>query len=74
MSLIHRLKSLKFQQTYPELVQECKPHIVSATAACEEVKKSKKLARILELILLFGKFLRTFLQNKTENPFSLKTT
>ena len=55
--LVPRLKSLKFQQTYPELVQECKPHIVSATAACEEVKKSKKFARILELILLFGKII-----------------
>ena len=58
--LVPRLKSLKFQQTYPELVQECKPHIVSATAACEEVKKSKKFARILELILLFGKFEESF--------------
>ena len=53
--LVPRLKSLVFQQRYPELVQDCKPHIVSATAACEEVKKSKKFAKILELILLIGK-------------------
>ena len=52
--LVPRLKSLVFQQRYPELVQDCKPHIVSATAACEEVKKSKKFAKILELILLIG--------------------
>ena len=54
--LVPRLKSLMFQQRYPELVQDCKPDIVSATAACEEVKKSKKFAKILELILLIGKF------------------
>ena len=54
--LVPRLKSLVFQQRYPELVQDCKPHIVSATAACEEVKKSKKFARILELILLIGNY------------------
>ena len=53
--LVPRLKSLMFAQRYPELVQDCKPHIVSATAACEEVKKSKKFAKILELILLIGK-------------------
>ena len=54
--LVPRLKSLMFQQRYPELVQDCKPDIVSATAACEEVKKSKKFAKILELILLIGNF------------------
>ena len=57
--LVPRLKSLVFQQRYPELVQDCKPHIVSATAACEEVKKSKKFARILELILLIGNLKNT---------------
>ena len=35
--LVPRLKSLKFQLHYPELVQDCKPDIVSATAACDEV-------------------------------------
>ena len=55
--LVPRLKSLMFQLRYPELVQDCKPHIVSATAACEEVKKSKKFAKVLELILLIGKSL-----------------
>lgn len=69
--LVPRLKSLKFQQTYPELVQECKPHIVSATAACEEVKKSKKFARILELILLFGNIMNTGSKNAQSVGFDI---
>ena len=35
--LVPRLKSLKFQLHYPELVQDCKPDIVAATEACQEV-------------------------------------
>ena len=53
--LVPRLKSLLFQQRYPELVQDCKPHIVSSTAACKEVKESKKFTKILEFVLLIGK-------------------
>ena len=34
--LVPRLKSLKFQLHYPELVQDCKPDIVAATEACQE--------------------------------------
>ena len=37
--LVPRLKSLKFQLHYPELVQDCKPDIVAATEACQEVIK-----------------------------------
>ena len=33
--LVPRLKSLMFKQRYSQLVQDCKPHIVAATAACE---------------------------------------
>ena len=36
--LVPRLKSLKFQLHYPELVQDCKPDIVAATEACQEVR------------------------------------
>ena len=57
--LVPRLKSLMFKQKYSQLVQDCKPHIVAATAACEEVRKSKKFAKILELILLIGNIMNT---------------
>jgi len=48
---------------YEELVQDVKPDIVAATAACEEVKDSKKFARILELILLLGNYMNSGSRN-----------
>lgn len=48
---------------YEELVQDVKPDIVAATAACEEVKNSKKFARILELILLLGNYMNSGSKN-----------
>ena len=69
--LVPRLKSLMFQQRYPELVQDCKPHIVAATAACEEVKKSKKFAKILEIILLMGNIMNTGSKNAQSVGFDI---
>jgi hypothetical protein len=37
--------------------------IVAATAACEEVKSSKKFAQILELILLVGNYMNSGSKN-----------
>lgn len=48
---------------YEELVQDIKPDIVASTAACEEVKSSKKFARILELILLLGNYMNSGSKN-----------
>jgi diaphanous 2 len=36
---------------------------VAATAACEEVKSSKKFAQILELILLVGNYMNSGSKN-----------
>ena len=36
---------------------------MAATAACEEVKSSKKFAQILELILLVGNYMNTGSKN-----------
>ena len=69
--LVPRLKSLMFQQRYPELVQDCKPHIVAATAACEEVKRSKKFAKLLELILLIGNIMNTGSKNAQSVGFDI---
>ena len=69
--LVPRLKSLMFQQRYYQLVQDCKPHIVSATAACEEVRKSKKFAKILELILLIGNIMNTGSKNAQSLGFDI---
>ena len=48
-----------FKLRFPELVSDCKPFIVSVTAASEEIRKSGKFARILELILLIGNIMNT---------------
>ncbi|KAJ8978866.1 hypothetical protein NQ317_009010 [Molorchus minor] len=61
--LLPRLKSLSFKHHYVEMVQDSKPDIVAATAACEEVKRSKKFARILELILLMGNYMNSGSKN-----------
>lgn len=61
--LMPRLRSLSFMLRYEELIQDVKPDIVAATAACEEVKSSKKFARILELILLLGNYMNSGSRN-----------
>lgn len=61
--LLPRLRSLSFMLRYEELVQDIKPDIVAATTACEEVKSSKKFARILELILLLGNYMNSGSRN-----------
>ncbi|XP_018329945.1 protein diaphanous isoform X2 [Agrilus planipennis] len=61
--LLPRLKSLSFKEHFTEMVNDCKPDIVAGTAACEEVKKSKKFAKILELILLLGNYMNSASKN-----------
>ncbi|XP_056641001.1 protein diaphanous isoform X2 [Diorhabda sublineata] len=69
--LLPRLKSLSFKHHYVEMVQDTKPDIVSATAACDEVKKSKKFARILELILLIGNYMNSGSKNAQAFGFEM---
>ncbi|XP_053672897.1 protein diaphanous isoform X2 [Anopheles nili] len=54
-----RLQSLSFKIDLPDMMQDCKPDIVAGTAACEEVKTSKKFAKVLELILLLGNYMNS---------------
>ena len=58
-----RLKSTCFKIKFNELIQDIKPDIVTATAACEEVKKSKRFATILKLILLVGNYMNSGSRN-----------
>lgn len=37
--------------------------IVAGTSACEEVRKSKKFAKVLELILLMGNYMNSGTRN-----------
>lgn len=61
--LLPRLKSLSFKQHYSEMVNDIKPDIVAGIAACEEVRESKKFAKLLELILLLGNYMNTGSRN-----------
>lgn len=61
--LVPRLHSINFQLCVSDMVQDVKPDIVAGTAACEEVKTSKKFAKILELILLFGNYMNSGSKN-----------
>ncbi|XP_073989603.1 diaphanous related formin 1 isoform X2 [Rhodnius prolixus] len=69
--LLPRLKSMKFKQHHPEMVQDIKPDIVACTSACEEVQKSKKLAKILELILLMGNYMNSGSRNGQAFAFEI---
>lgn len=60
-----------FKLRYPELVQDCKPHIVAGTAACDEVRKSKKFEKLLALILLFGNIMNTGSRNAQSVGFDI---
>ena len=69
--LVPRLKSLKFQLHYPELVQDCKPDIVAGTEACQEVRRSRKFGKVLELILLMGNIMNTGSKNEQSVGFDI---
>lgn len=45
--------------------------IVAANAACEEVMKSKKFAKILELILLMGNYMNSGSRNEAAFGFEI---
>lgn len=61
--LLPRLKSLLFKAQFDDLVADIKPGVVATTAACEEVKQSKKFARLLELILMVGNYMNSGSRN-----------
>ncbi|KAG4070818.1 hypothetical protein HA402_011044 [Bradysia odoriphaga] len=66
-----RLHSLHFKLSLPDMIQDVKPDIVAGTAACEEVKNSKKFSKVLELILLFGNYLNTGSKNGEAYGFEI---
>lgn len=51
-----RLNSIAFKLRFQEMVGDIKPMVVGATAACEEIKTSRKFAKVLEFVLLCGEF------------------
>ena len=45
--------------------------IVAATAACEEIRDSKKFAKLLELVLLVGNYLNSGTKNAQAVGFEI---
>lgn len=66
-----RLHSLNFKLCMADMVQDVKPDIVAGTAACEEVKGSKKFAKILELVLLVGNYMNSGSKNGSAFGFEI---
>ncbi|XP_043642135.1 protein diaphanous isoform X1 [Drosophila teissieri] len=66
-----RLHNLNFKLTYADMVQDIKPDIVAGTAACEEVRNSKKFSQILELILLLGNYMNSGSKNEAAFGFEI---
>ncbi|KAM4039961.1 protein diaphanous homolog 1 [Anomaloglossus baeobatrachus] len=58
-----RLNAIQFKLLFNEQIDNIKPDIVSVTAACEEVKKSKSFATLLEITLLVGNFMNAGSRN-----------
>lgn len=66
-----RLHNLNFKLTFTDMVQDIKPDIVAGTAACEEVRNSKKFSKILELILLMGNYMNSGSKNELAYGFEI---
>lgn len=58
-----RLNAILFKLMFNEHVENIKPDIVSVTAACEEVRKSKNFSTLLEITLLVGNFMNAGSRN-----------
>ena len=54
-----RLKAISFKIKFNELVQDIRPHLESATAACEEIRQAASFAKVLQLILLMGNYMNS---------------
>ncbi|KAK7103370.1 disheveled-associated activator of morphogenesis 1-like [Littorina saxatilis] len=52
-----RLKALYFKKKFQERRQDCKQKIEGVHEACKEVFKSRKLKRVLELVLACGNYM-----------------
>lgn len=69
--LIPRLKSILFKMRFQERVDEIKPDIVAVTEALKELRQSKHLVRVIELVLLIGNYLNAGSRNAQSLGFHL---
>nr|QAT94453.1 diaphonous [Bradybaena similaris] len=69
--LVPRLSSILFKMRFPELVSDIKPDVVSATEALEEIKNSRRFAKLLELLLVMGNYLNAGSRNAQSVGFDV---
>nr|ALX18034.1 diaphanous-related formin [Lymnaea stagnalis]ALX18035.1 diaphanous-related formin [Lymnaea stagnalis] len=69
--LVPRLNAILFKMRFSELVSDIKPDLVSATEACDEIKNSRRFAKLLELLLLMGNYLNSGSRNAQSIGFDI---
>ncbi|KAH9380656.1 hypothetical protein HPB48_015874 [Haemaphysalis longicornis] len=52
-----RLRTLYYKKKFQERVSDCKPKIVAVLEASKEVQRSKRLKKLLEVVLAFGNYM-----------------
>nr|XP_015863071.1 protein diaphanous homolog 1 isoform X3 [Peromyscus maniculatus bairdii] len=66
-----RLNAILFKLQFSEQVENIKPEIVSVTAACEELRKSKSFSSLLEITLLVGNYMNAGSRNAGAFGFNI---
>ncbi|XP_037531130.1 protein diaphanous homolog 2 [Nematolebias whitei] len=66
-----RLNGILFKLTFEEQVNNIRPDIMNVTFACEEVKKSEGLSKLLELVLLVGNYMNAGSRNAQTFGFNI---
>ena len=66
-----RLNGIIFKLTFEEQVNNIRPDIMNVTFACEEVKKSEGLSKLLELVLLVGNYMNAGSRNAQTFGFNV---
>ncbi|XP_040180962.1 protein diaphanous homolog 2 isoform X2 [Rana temporaria] len=66
-----RLNGILFKLTFDEHISNIRPDIIGVTLACEELKRSDKFKRMLELVLLVGNFMNSGSRNAQSLGFNI---
>lgn len=66
-----RLNGILFKLTFEEQVNNIRPDVMNVTFACEEVKRSEGLRKLLELVLLVGNYMNAGSRNAQTFGFNI---
>uniref|UniRef100_H2XZX4 FH2 domain-containing protein n=1 Tax=Ciona intestinalis TaxID=7719 RepID=H2XZX4_CIOIN len=66
-----RLQHIRFIRQFDEMVSDIKPDIVAVTAACQDIMKSNKFKKFLELVLLIGNYMNSGSRNAQTLAFDI---